>query len=295
VQSVKTRQLIAYAHAALAAESPMTLRQLFYRLVSTEALENSHADYVRLSRVMTRAREDGEIDFKDIVDRSRPEYQPNVWDHLPGYLTAVGRSFRRDLWEDQPCHVEIWVEKDAIIGAIEDLAVGELGVTVRVGRGFMSATRCHEIADLFASIAKPIHVFYLGDHDPSGRCIETELYDRVRRYGSGDFEMRRLSIHETDIRLFHLPPLKVKPTDSRAKRFKREYGGNCVELDALPPNELRRRIKEAVHDLIDWEAWNRATCVEAAEKESLVKIVTRMKMGRNGHRPTGPSRSRTRS
>ena len=279
---MRTQQLISDAQAALAAESPMTLRQLFYRLVSTEALENSRADYVRLSRVMTRAREEGKIDYDHIVDRSRPEYEPNVWDDLPGYLMAVRRSFRRDLWRDQPCHVEIWVEKDAIIGAIDGLAVGELGVTVRVGKGFQSATRVHEIAELFASTIKPIHVFYLGDHDPSGRCIEDELYERVRRYGSGDFEMERLAIHESDIRIFNLPPLRVKPTDSRAKRFKREYGSKCVELDALPPNELRRRIKEAVDDLIDWEAWNRAMNVEAAEKESLTKIVTRMTGGRNG-------------
>src|SRR6516225_4030078 len=151
-QLASTRELIEAAQAALAAESPMTVRQLFYRLVSTEELENTRADYVKLSRVLTRAREDGEIDFADIVDRSRPEYEPNVWGDLPGYLNAVKRGYRRDMWRDQPCHVEVWVEKDAIIGSIEGLAVGELGVTVRVGRGFMSATRCHEIAERFDDI-----------------------------------------------------------------------------------------------------------------------------------------------
>ena len=101
------------------------------------------------------------------------------------------------------------------------------------------------------------------------------------RYGAGDFEMNRLAIHEADIKRFRLPPLKVKATDSRASALQRQYGSKCVELNALPPNELRRRIKEAVHDLIDWEAWNRAMSVEA-EEESLTKIVTRMTGGRNG-------------
>jgi hypothetical protein len=177
----------------------------------------------------------------------------------------------------------VWVEKDAIIGALEGLVVDELGLSIRVGRGFMSATRCHEIAELFSSIGRPIHVFYCGDHDPSGRCIETELYERVLRYGNTHFEMERLAIHREDIGIFDLPPLKVKPTDSRAKRFRREYGSQCVELDALPPTELRQRIKERVDELIDREAWDRAMSVEAAEKESLTKIVSRMNMGRNGH------------
>jgi hypothetical protein len=299
-QLASTRELIEAAQAALAAESPMTVRQLFYRLVSTQALENTRADYVKLSRVLTRAREDEEIDFADIVDRSRPEYEPNVFEDLQGYLKVVGKSFRRDLWQDQPYHVEVWVEKDAIIGSIEDLAVGELGVMVRVGRGFMSATRCHEIAQRFASITKPIRVFYAGDFDPSGVCIETELYHRVLRYGGENveatywhgsfrsyshFEMQRLAIHEEDIRLFRLPPLRVKMSDSRAKTFKRQHGSRCVELDALPPNELRRRIKAAVEELIDWDTWNRAITVEKAEKVSIQDIVTRMSMGRNGENP----------
>jgi hypothetical protein len=50
MQLVKTRNLITDAQEALAAESPMTLRQLFYRLVSSGLLENSRADYQRLSR-----------------------------------------------------------------------------------------------------------------------------------------------------------------------------------------------------------------------------------------------------
>jgi hypothetical protein len=301
-QLVKTRKLIDAAAEALTAERPMTVRQLFYRLVSTKALENTRADYVKLSRVLTRAREDGEIDFADIVDRSRPEYEPNVWKDLPGYLRAVGRDFRRDLWRDQPWHVEVWVEKDAIIGSIEDLAVVELGVTVRVGRGFMSATRCHEIAELFTSTDKPKCVFYLGDHDPSGRCIESELYERVIRYSENTlerccddyseevdnewcFKMIRLAIHESDIKLYNLPPLRVKVTDSRSKTFKRQYGSQCVELDALPPTELRRRIKDAVEELIDWDVWNRAIAVEKVEKASIERLVNRISMGRNGENP----------
>jgi hypothetical protein len=59
----KTRELIAKAQKILAAEQPMTLRQLYYRLVSAEVLENTRSDYCRLSRVLTRAREEDDIPF----------------------------------------------------------------------------------------------------------------------------------------------------------------------------------------------------------------------------------------
>jgi len=67
----------------------------------------------------------------------------------------------------QPGHCEIWTEKDAIIGSIQDVT-NELGVTVRVCRGFLSTTKAHEIAEHFDAISKSITIFYLGDHDPSG-------------------------------------------------------------------------------------------------------------------------------
>ena len=176
--------------------------------------------------------------------------------------------------------MEVWAEKDAITGAIQPVA-DELGVTIRVSRGFTSTTRVHEIASEFAAISKPVHVYYLGDHDPSGRAIELDLYDRVSRCDGVSFHMERLAILEEDIRRFKLPPLRVKPSDSRAAGFRRKFGNRCVELDALPPDELRRRIRKAIESHIDWEAWSRALAVEEAEKESIENFVGRWKAGRN--------------
>ena len=254
----------------------MTLRQLYYRLVSAEVLKNTRSDYCRLSRVLTRAREEDDIQFDWIVDRSRPTYSPSVFDDLEDGLKALRDCYRKNYWQDQPFHCEIWCEKDAVIGSIQPVT-DEFGVTVRVGRGFNSATRVHEIAAMFAAIEKPISVYYLGDHDPSGRCIEVELYGRALRYGSGEFEMKRLAIHAVDITKFNLPPLRVKDSDSRAKMFRAEHGDACVELDALPPEELRRRIRRAIENLLDVEAWNRALAVEEVERESITRIVARMR------------------
>lgn len=273
---ITTRKLVVDARTALAVEWPMILRQLFYRLVSSKALENTRPDYCRLSRVLTTARKDGIIPFEWIVDRSRPTYAPSVFDNLEHGLRALRNCYRKNYWQGQPFYCEVWCEKDAIIGSIEPVT-DELGVIVRVYRGFNSTTGAHDIAELFASIKKPIRVFYLGDHDPSGRCIESDIYRRVLEFGSGPFEMRRLAIHAADIKSFSLPPLRVKDSDSRAKRFKREHGSECVELDALPPAELRKRIREAIESLLDCETWNRALAVEEAERASIESIVTRMR------------------
>jgi hypothetical protein len=153
----KTRELIEQAHIVLEAENPMTVRQCFYRLVSQCVLENSRKEYQKLSRVLTLAREQGEIPFDWIVDRSRPTYTTSVWDDPKAYMNVCKSSYRKDYWELQPNYCELWTEKDAIIGSITDVT-DELGVTVRVGRGFLSTTKAHDIAKILQHIRKPKNV-----------------------------------------------------------------------------------------------------------------------------------------
>ena len=159
--------------------------------------------------------------------------------------------------------MELWSEKDSVIGSIEALT-NELGIKVRVGRGFLSTTRIHEIAVEFRGLLKPITVFYIGDHDPSGREIEDNARARVEEYGV-DFSLERLAIHKADIAIWNLPPLRIKDEDTRARQFRTNHGEDCVELDALPVGELRKRIREAVEDRLDQTLWDRAIAVEKVE------------------------------
>lgn len=272
----QTEILIREAYEILAYEHPMTLRQLFYRLVSKLVIQNDHPSYQRLSRVMTDARNSGEILFEWIVDRSKPEYIPNVWDDPEDYIKTVARAYKKDRWQDQPYHVEVWLEKDSIIGSVEDICRIH-GVTLRAHKGFGSTTKKHEIAEFFASLGKPVVILYVGDHDPSGQDIERDLGVKLKQYGAYDFEIERLAILKEDIALFNLPPLKIKNSDPRAKKFKSTYGSEVVEADALPPRELRYRIDSAIRELIDMDTWERAERVEAVELEAIRDIAGRFK------------------
>jgi len=269
-----TTRLINAAASILEKEQPMTIRQLFYRLVSAGAIPNDQKHYQLVIRTMTKARDDGRISFEHIVDRSRPKYAANVWTNPEEYGETIRTAYRKDYWHTQPNYVELWVEKDAIIGSIEHLA-GELGITVRVQRGFISTTRAHEIAQHFDGISKPIKVFYLGDHDPSGQCIETDARDRIREYSTVPFLVERLAIFASDILKFNLPPLRIKQSDPRATKFHARHGADCVELDALPPDVLRQRIKDAVEELLDLDLWERAKSVEQVELASIREAVNR--------------------
>jgi hypothetical protein len=95
----------------------------------------------------------------------------------------VSKSYRKNYWGMQPRRCEIWVEKTALSVRSKALPTN-LGVTVRVARGFLSTTKAYALAELINASAKPMTVFYLGDHDPSGRFIEIDLRDRIAAYGT---------------------------------------------------------------------------------------------------------------
>src|SRR5437868_15310338 len=111
----------------------MTIRQIFYRLVSRGLIKNTKSDYQRVIRLMTIARNDGRIPFDWIVDRSRPVYDPPVFKDPRAYAEVVKCSYRRDYWTMQRFHAEVWCEKDTVSGSIAGVTDG-LEVTVRDGR-----------------------------------------------------------------------------------------------------------------------------------------------------------------
>ena len=272
----RTKKLIEESREILLNDHPMTIRQLFYRLVSKGVLNNDRASYQKISRIMTDAREEGEIPYDWIVDRSKVEYQPKVWDNLEQYLRVVTIAYRKDYWNDQPFHIEVWLEKDSLTGAVLEICKS-YGVPLRAHRGFCSTTKKYEIAKRFREIDKPKVIFYIGDHDSSGVDIERDLSVSLEKYGTFDFTIQRLAILPEDIRLFNLPPLRVKDSDPRTKRFKTKYGNDVVEADALPPYELRSRVENAICSYIDWSTWERTIQAEEAEIRLLREIVDKFK------------------
>ena len=284
-QSESTKTLIRHARQILQADHPMTLRQLHYAIFSRKQIDydNTPADYKRLSRVTTFARrlhrdwelhqshhEDSpEYGFSSdwIVDETRRAETVNVFRNADDYISAVRWSYRRDNWQDQPRHVEVWAEKATVLGSIRPTA-DEWGITLRVCRGFGSTGMESVVGREFAEIhPKKVTVFFLGDHDPSGVVIERDIHERAQHAAGVNFEMILLAIHPEDIGKFNLPPQKIKGSDSRAEAFRKQYGANAatVELDALPAAELRERIKTAVSGLIDRERWQRQVQVQEIE------------------------------
>ena len=163
-------------------EKPLTLRGLFYRVVSAGFLPSTDKKhYVRIGRLMTKLREAGVIPFNWLVDNLRSSIKPSSWSGIGDFVETVRDAYRKDFWAGLREYVHIFCEKDAIAGTLAPVT-REFDVTLSPVRGYVSLTFGHEIAELWNSIDKPIFAYYLGDFDPSGFDLERDLLAKLNRY-----------------------------------------------------------------------------------------------------------------
>ena len=96
----------------------LTVRQLYYQMVARDIIENTLKEYRRVSRTIKTARLAGLIDWDAIEDRTRNLQRLASWLSPAGIIDSVAANYREDLWIGQKARVEVWIEKDALLGVI---------------------------------------------------------------------------------------------------------------------------------------------------------------------------------
>jgi hypothetical protein len=267
----RTLKLIEVAAAVLAEHRPMTLRQVYYQLVSRHVIQNNRNEYQRLSNALVKARQEGIIPWEWIEDRTRKPRQPAMWANLRDFLETVRQAYRKDVWTSQSRYVEVWLEKEALAGIFEPITE-EYGVTLVVGRGYNSWTALYEAAERIRAMNRPTVLLYYGDHDPSGEDICRALAEGLAFFGVYP-EVVKVALTQEDVLTHNLPPDFTKATDSRRKAFVQRYGDKAVELDALPLPVLREKIREAIEANLDLTALGEIRQEEQKDLELLKAVL----------------------
>jgi hypothetical protein len=271
----KTIQRLEAAVDVLRAHRPMTVRQVYYQLVSRQVIKNNRSMYQAVSDLLVTARKDGTIAWDDIEDRLRRPRTVSMWRNLPAFARTALAAYRRDVWETQAGYVEVWLEKDALSGIFEDV-LNDYGVTLNVGRGFdgwdsiRNAAMRYKARDV--SHGGNITVLYFGDFDPSGEDMARSLRERLRFFGVSP-HIIKCALTMDDIRRYDLPTDFTKATDTRSAAFIAKHGDVSVELDALPTSVLRERLITEVESRLDLEALESVREAETADRARLTNAL----------------------
>ncbi len=276
---MKYEQTIAAVNNVISQYSiPLTLRQIYYRLVAKGLIPNRRSAYNGLSAQLVKAREAGEVDENRINDRTR-SIEDRAFDSPEDFLNAAiwttkNRFFRR-FWKTQETYCEAWVEKDALSQVIAG-AVKDLNTIVAPSRGYSSYTYVKDAVYRFQKNrghAERVVILHLTDHDPSGLDMTRDLQDRFNAYSRGflfSVELKRVALTIDQVRQYDLIPNPTKITDSRAGVYMAQYGDECWELDAIEPDELVRLVHEAVEGQVtDWDDWDKLKDQEVQEREEI--------------------------
>ncbi len=239
-----------------AAQKPLTIRQIFYRLVGTIGYDKDEKAYARLSDLIVRARRARRIDFDDIRDDGLQGSRPNHWrdpaSFIATYRWAAARA-ELDLLVTQPVYIEVLTEAAGMLPQMQRVA-DRYSVPVFSAGGFDSLTAKKAQAERICAEGKPTVVLHLGDYDPSGVSIFESLRQDVGAFLVADVpdvpvEFRRVALTGAQVAEMGLLTAPPKKSDSRS-------GGwvETCQLEAIAPDELGALVEKSIVEHLDLEA-----------------------------------------
>lgn len=273
----------------------LTLRQLYYQFIAKDLLPDSWIDaeynakhglpadtkntmknYKHLGDIINDGRLAGQIDWTAIEDRTRNLQTHSSWANPHSIVRACADQYTVDFWAEQGNHVEVWIEKEALIGVIEGVCT-ELQVPYFACKGYTSQSEMWEAAQRlkrYEKAGKDTVVVHLGDHDPSGLDMTRDIEGRLQLFGSS-VVIDRIALTWEQIDEYGPPPNPAKTTDARYEKYREQFGDESWELDALEPQVLADLIRDAVQARIDQDLWGEATARQEMGRMQLGTISRR--------------------
>lgn len=236
----------------------LTVRQLYYQLVARAIIENTERSYKRTTSLVNDARMAGLMDWDAIEDRTRSFIRRSRWDSGKQILTSCAHQFHMDMWDNQDNRVFCIVEKEALAGVLEPVC-RKWDVPLLAARGYPSGTVLREFAqdDLIDAVdrGQEIIILHLGDHDPSGIDMTRDLTERIQLFTDNFVDLKRIALTMEQIEEQRPPPNPAKSTDSRFEDYRRKFGNESWELDALKPQYLSDLVQRHIEDFVDTDSW----------------------------------------
>lgn len=252
----------------------LTLRQLYYQFVARDLIPNSLQSYKRLGDIIDDGRMCGLIDWNQIEYRTRNLARLGRWDDARHILRGCAHAFHLDRWATQDVRVEVWCEKEALIGIFERIC-NIYDVPHFACRGYVSQSEMWRAAQRIKGYireGKYAVILHFGDHDPSGIDMTRDITERLLTFGC-PAQVERMALNMDQVEQYEPPPNPAKQTDSRFEGYVTAFGDESWELDALRPDVLNELVRSKIDELRDLDAWKATIEDEIEVKAELSTLV----------------------
>lgn len=258
---------------------PLTIRQIFYRLVGAYSYPKTENFYGRLSGHLVNARRAKMIPFSWIRD-DNVSVMRDTWfrdrDHFMASMRKQAKVYKRDLLAGQDVYIEVWCEAAGMVPQLARVANG-YSIEVYSTSGFDSLTAKKAIAERVVDIGKRAVIVHAGDFDPSGVSLYEVVAEDVARFVEADrrlatvnVEFQRVALTRDQVEEHDLPTAPPKDTDSRSASW--NDGGTC-QLEALAPDLLQTYLGEMLTGLLDLDQLHYDRVLEITDRQWLARAL----------------------
>ena len=288
-----------------------TIRSVYYVLGSLNIIPLTKNGYKSLDRKMVEMRLSGAIPWGFFAVKrgtqieagvkvnlphnfraNVPYVPPKDWaEHFLTQLKNASENFQLPRWYKQKNLVEVWVEKDGLLGATANW-ISDLEVTVRAPQGYGAWEFIHDAVkkikrELKEQGKESVRILYLGDLDPSGKDIPRFMSQEAISHfentlGIKDLSFTEIALTPEQVREFKLPQTPESDDvmakigrDPRMRWYQAHYPADMfTELDAfyaLATDSAMAMIRESIIALFDDDI-HEAT---RADEKKMKKIVTK--------------------
>lgn len=258
----------------------LTLRQLFYALVTENIIENSKAEYQKLSKILTRGRMAGRVDWDMIEDRGRQSYLPYYAFDPADAINDIVNSYRLNRQTGQENYIEVWCEKDALSQILRRVTTF-YHIPLSINKGYTSCSAMYEAASRINYKTKHDYewatVLYIGDHDPSGLDMIRDIEARLEEFNCNPV-IKHVALTTALVRKYNPPENHLKKDDfgklkdPRGQAYFEKFGNKSWEVDALRPEVLDALIRAEIEKQINLDTFNNMLEKEAVDKRKLTEF-----------------------
>jgi hypothetical protein len=230
----------------------LSLRQLYYQLVTGNVIINDDALYRKISSIKDDLVYSGALDWSFIEDRTRKPWLSYAVTGIENSLEDTIDQYKLNRQKGQPVTLEIWSEKDAISGILRRVT-SKYHVRLNVNKGYGSSSSfysAYQRAVESLNEGRPFYIGYFGDHDPSGLDMIRDIKERIdfmlnngtqlnatgiECFYQGFFKVVPIGLTMKQIKKYGPPENPAKLDDPRADKYVQTYGPVSWEVDALKP------------------------------------------------------------
>lgn len=258
---------------------PLTVRQIYYRMIAEwhykkgETFENS------LYAALVNARRAEMIPFEWIRDDgiSGGGYWPADPSEYVNNWVGYAKGYKGDRQVGQERRLQVWCEAAGMVPQLQKVC-NAYSLPVYSNGGFSSLTAIRQIvADCLDT--GPMLILHLGDCDPSGASIFQAMSQDAIAFLEKDApgeellhtERVALTLAQMDqLRAEGIEPDKITTHDKRSQSWKAQGLTEKLELEALAPDEIASRLREAIESHIEGQAYDESISREAADRDLLI-------------------------